>query len=103
MGQLPDYTIKGISESDKYEYILPLPGENYMEDELKYLSRRLGKLEEVENITGEELIYVTATEMDNGQVKEGGFSKDVILFFNSIEDQSLKDLLMTKNSEMFLK
>lgn len=96
IGQLPDYTIKGISESDKYEYILPLPGENYMEDELKYLSRRLGKLEEVENITGEELIYVTATEMENGQVKEGGFSKDVILFFNSIEDQSLKDLLMTK-------
>ena len=39
--------------------------------------------------------------MDNGQGKEGGFSKDVILFFNSIEDQSLKDLLMTKNSEMF--
>lgn len=96
IGELPPYTIKGISADDKYEYLLPLPGENYMEDELKYLSRRLGKLEEVEDIIGEELIYVNASETENGQPKEGGFSKEVILFFNSIEDQSLKDLLMTK-------
>ena len=96
IGELPPYTIKGISADDKYEYLLPLPGENYMEEELTYLARRLGKLEEVEDVIGEELIYVTASEMENGQVKEGGFSKDVILFFNSIEDQSLKDLLMTK-------
>jgi trigger factor len=96
IGELPPYTIKGISADDKYEYLLPLPGENYMEEELTYLARRLGKLEEVEDVIGEELIYVTASEMENGQVKEGGFSKDVILFFNSIEDQSLKDILMTK-------
>lgn len=96
IGELPPYTIKGISADDKYDYLLPLPGENYMEEELTYLARRLGKLEEVEDVIGEELIYVTATEMENGQVKEGGFSKDVILFLNSIEDQSLKDLLMTK-------
>lgn len=51
-----------------------------MEEELTYLARRLGKLEEVEDVIGEELIYVTASEMENGQVKEGGFSKDVILF-----------------------
>lgn len=96
IGELPPYTIKGISADDKYDYLLPLPGENYMEEELTYLARRLGKLEEVEDVIGEELIYVTVTEMENGQVKEGGFSKDVILFLNSIEDQSLKDLLMTK-------
>lgn len=96
IGVLPPYTIKGISADDKYEYFMPLPGENYMEDELKYLARRLGKLEEVQDITGEELIYVTASEMEGGKVKDGGFSKEVILFFNSIEDQSLKDLLLTK-------
>lgn len=96
IGVLPPYTIKGIGPEDTYDYILPLPGENYMEDELKYLSRRLGKLEEVEDIIGEELIYVTATEMEGGNVKEGGFSKEVMLFYNSIEDQALKDLLQTK-------
>ncbi|MBK8701096.1 MAG: hypothetical protein IPN29_16795 [Saprospiraceae bacterium] len=98
IGEVAPYTIGGISENDSYPYHMPLPGEDYMEDELKYLSRRLGKLEDADDISGDELIYVTASEMEDGKIKPEGLSKEVILFYASIEDEGLKNLLLTKKT-----
>jgi trigger factor len=96
LGLIPDFDVKGISASDKYEYFVPAPADDFISNELGYLAKRIGKLEDSEDIIGEELITVTASEMEGDAVKEGGFSKDVVLFMNSIEDKSLKDLLLTK-------
>ncbi len=96
LGLIPHFEVYGASENDSYNYYVPSPKEDMIDTELSYIARRLGKLEDVESVTGDELITVTASEMENGAIKEGGFSKDVILFMNSMEDQSLKDLLLTK-------
>lgn len=96
LGLIPQFEVFGASEDDTYEYFVPAPKDDMIDTELNYLARRLGKLEDVESISGDELVTVTASELENGNVKEDGFSKDVVLFMTSIEDQALKDLLLTK-------
>ncbi len=96
LGLIPDFKLAGISASDKYKYFVPAPKENFIEEELGFLAKRLGKQEEVNDIQGEELVTVLAQEMENGKIKEDGFSKDVILYVQSIEDKGFKDLLLTK-------
>jgi trigger factor len=96
IGLLPDFEIKGISSTDSYEYLVPQPAETFVEDEIKYLSRRLGKMEDAEIIQNEDLVTATATEMEDGKIKEGGLSKDAVIFVQAIEDESFKALLLSK-------
>jgi trigger factor len=96
IGLLPDFEIKGISSTDSYEYFVPQPAETFVEDEIKYLSRRLGKMEDAESIQNEDLVTATATEMEDGKIKEGGLSKDAVIFVQAIEDESFKTLLLSK-------
>jgi trigger factor len=99
LGILPDFEIKGISSTDSYKYFVPEPSETFVEDELKYLSRRLGQMQEVEDTVQEEdLVYTHATQLENGTPKEGGIDKDAIIFVQSVEDQGLKNLLLTKKA-----
>jgi trigger factor len=96
LGLIPHFEVFGASEVDTYDYFVPMPKEDMIDTELSYIARRLGKLEDAETISGDELVTVTASEMEDGVIKEGGFSKDVILFMNTLEDQFLKALLLTK-------
>ncbi len=96
IGLIPPYDVIGASSNDTYDYFVPSPKDDFITTELDYLARRLGKLEDTEDINGTELITVTATELENGVVKENGFTKDVVLFMQSMEDQAFKDLLLTK-------
>jgi trigger factor len=96
LGLIPDFELKGISSTDTYKFLTPAPKDNFIEEELKFLSRRLGKMEEVEDIQGEELVTVLAQEMENDTIKEGGFSRDVVLYIQGIEDKAFKDTLLTK-------
>jgi trigger factor len=101
IGELPDYEVKGISPEDTYNYYIPAPPADFVDKELTYIAKRGGNMEEVEDILGEELITVTASEMENGEIKEGGLSKDVILFYNSTDEELKKTLLTKKLNDTF--
>ncbi len=96
LGIIPSFEVIGASASDTYDYFVPTPKDDLIETELTFIARRLGKLEDVDMISGDELVTVTVSELESGEIKEDGFSKDIILFMNTLEDQSLKELLLTK-------
>ena len=94
LGQKPKVNVKGISSTDSYTQYKVQVAESKVDDAITNLLKRQGSNEEVDDkaIPGD-LIYVDAKELVEGEIKENGIQKIIILSFDDIVDTTLQDTL----------
>ena len=93
VGVIPPYEIKGLEE--EYEYFTNEVSDDEVETQLKMYAKNLGKLEDVEDITDEDTIYASASQLDNGNLKEDGFKKDIVISLSRLKSDDLKKQLLS--------
>lgn len=96
IAELPNFDIEGIGENDEYQSFSPIIEEEVIENELKNIQKKYGKMEEASSIEGGEMLTIYTQETENGQIKENGYAKDIVILYDHIADEELKKLLTTK-------
>jgi trigger factor len=98
LGIAPEIEVKGVSENDEYPfYDVEIP-EHLVEEELTAARRRFGeRVKPTENIQTMDMVTLDAKEMENGQVKEGGWETTFNILVDVIKDESVKSNILGKN------
>ncbi len=97
LGLAPDFTVKGVSSSDKYTYYDVSIGDKLIDDELNAMRRRYGKrVEATDTIQNMDMVKMDAVEMDGDTEKENGWKTDVSVLVDIIKDEDVKKEILTK-------
>ncbi len=93
LGLAPEFDITGLEDEFKVHKV-EIPDETIME-ELDVARKRLGKQVEIEeDIQENDLLTIKAREIENGEIKDGGWETDFTVLANLINDEEVKDTLL---------
>jgi trigger factor len=96
MGFVPQFEIKGIDNKSVYERYTIANLEELAEEDLKYALKRMGGRPEVsDDIQDNDMVLLDARELDGDAVKEGGLAVEINVLVNAIEDQAVREKLLT--------
>ncbi|MBK8516913.1 MAG: trigger factor [Saprospiraceae bacterium] len=97
LGIAPDLDIKGASETDAYTFYDVSVQESLVDEELSAARRRNGKrIEATDVIQLMDMIKLDAEELDDNVIKEDGWKTDITMLVNVIDDEAVKNELLTK-------
>jgi len=98
LGLAPEIEVKGVSENDEYSfYDVKIP-DHLVEEELNAARRRFGeRTKPTENIQKMDLLTLESREIENGQIKEGGWQTTFSILVDVIQDENVKSNLLGKN------
>ncbi len=87
----PEFDITGVSEDATYEKVVVEVTDAMIDEEIEKARKRLGKEVEIEKGTEDnDRIELSAVELENGEVKEGGLTANIKLLVSMIADEKLK-------------
>lgn len=97
LGLAPELDVKGVSETDEYNYFDVSIPDSIVEEEFMAARRRFGKrVEATDTIQNMDMIKLEAEELDGNVVKDGGWKTEFTLLVDIVNDQAVKDELLTK-------
>jgi trigger factor len=97
LGLAPELDVKGVSETDEYNYFDVSIPDSIVEEEFMASRRRFGKrVEATDTIQNMDMIKLEAEELDGNVVKDGGWKTEFTLLVDIVNDQAVKDELLTK-------
>jgi trigger factor len=96
IGVIPDYEIKGIDSTYEYEYFTNEASEEEIQTQVNDYAKNFGSLQDVDNVNDKDTIYATATQLENGEIKPEGFSRDIVISLNRLNSEELRRTLLSK-------
>lgn len=97
LGLAPTFDLS-ISSKDKLELFDISVSDKEIDEDIEYARKRHGKMEDVEQAEGEDIIYANITELnENGEALDGGIAdKQISLVPNLVQDEPTKNALLVK-------
>lgn len=97
LGLAPELDIKGVSETDEYNYFDVSIPDSIVEEEFTAARKRFGKrVEATDTIQNMDMIKLEAEELDGNVVKDGGWKTEFTLLVDIIHDETVKNEILTK-------
>lgn len=97
LGLAPELDIKGVSETDEYNYFDVSIPDSIVEEEFNAARKRFGKrVEATDTIQNMDMIKLEAEELDGNVVKDGGWKTEFTLLVDIIHDETVKNEILTK-------
>jgi len=97
LGLAPELDIKGVSETDEYNYFDVTIPDSIVEEEYTAARRRFGKrIEVTDTIQNMDMIKLEAEELDGNVVKDGGWKTAFSLLVDIVHDETVKNEILTK-------
>lgn len=97
LGLSPDVDVKGASATDSYTFYDVTIADHLVDEELSAARRRMGeRVEAADNIEEMDMLKLEAEEMDEGSVKEGGWKTDISMLVKVIDNEDVKNEILTK-------
>ncbi len=97
VGIAPELDIVGASESDSYTFYDVAIEDSLVDEEVTAARRRLGKrIEATDIIQTMDMIKLESEELDGNVIKEDGWKTSITMLVNIIDDESVKNELLTK-------
>jgi len=95
LGLAPEVTVTGVTENDAYDlYEVALNGDT-VDKEIEALRKRAGKQVEIEDqIQADDMVYIEAIELEDGNVNENGWKTEFSVLVNMIKDETTKNQLL---------
>ncbi len=98
----PDFEVKGISPEDEYTFYKMSVDEKDVDKEQENLAKKFGKYEPQEGeITKDSLLTIYMKELQNGELREGGYETESSIMVNELKEAYQTKLLAAKVSEEF--
>jgi len=94
IGLSPKFELSGVSEKDNYEIYDVTIDKDIVEEEIGFITKRLGKQEEAEGkIEGKDIITINAEELDGTKPKKDGWATEFTVMVDTLADE-YKDAIL---------
>ncbi len=98
----PEFEVRGISPEDEYTFYKIPVDEKDIDAEQENLAKRFGKYEPNEGeTTKDSLVTIYMKELENGELKEGGYETESSIIVNELKEEYQTKLLAAKIGEEF--
>lgn len=103
IGLQPSFEVKGLDKSTVIDGFEVGVGDDEVEKEIENFRRQRGKQENVDEVSSEnDLLYVNLIELEGDEPKEDGLNKVSIVAIRDIENEELKQHILTlKTTDTF--
>jgi trigger factor len=97
VGVAPDIELQGVSEENSYTYYDVEIDENLVNDEINAARKRFGtRIQATDTIQLMDMVQLEAEELDGDQIKDNGWKTTITILVDVIDDQDVKNDLLTK-------
>jgi trigger factor len=97
LGIAPELDVKGVSDADEYTFYDVDVDESLVDEEIDGARKRFGKrIEATDTIQLMDMIKLDAEELDGAVVKDDGWKSTISMLVNVIDDEDVKNELLTK-------
>ena len=93
IGLEPEFEVQGAGEGDSYTRYNMIIDDAFIDEEMEAAREKLGEQKDVDDkIQDKDIIYLKISELSDGEVKEGGYSSEFSLNWESVKDDYKKKL-----------
>jgi len=104
LGISPKFDIQGLSDSDAYEKYVVTVSDDEINKEIENLAKRNGERVQVEDtILENDMVKLAVKELDGDAIKEGGVTSSFSVLTSRVDNEDLKEELLTKKKGDTLK
>jgi len=97
VGFVPPFDLQGLNKGQTFERLTVSDLDTLAQKDLEYARNRMGKRSNMEDdIQDNDILKIAARELDGDQPKEGGWETTISLLVNTLEDEGLKNELLSK-------
>jgi len=97
IGLMPEVNIDDLADKVTPERLITEIEESEIDEAMMHLQKRMGNREEVtDQIQDEDMLDIKAFELEGDEIKEDGWSTDLLILTSQIKDEDVKKDLLTK-------
>jgi trigger factor len=99
VGHVPPFEVQGLDQSHTYERLVVSNLDELAEEDLAYARKRMGeRTNPTDGIEANDMLRIAARELENGQIKEGGWETTMTMLVSSIADETLRNTILTRKT-----